>query len=346
LIEQTVPRHRAIDRRQILWLLVLGIAVFLFVPKLIGFRHTLALLQVANPIYLVLALVAETLRYLISAASTIVLARVFAIDIPLGSMVEAFFGGAAANRTFSTGGAPGMLIRLDYLAHRGVTVGAVAVIFLIEDLIGLVVGGVILVIGIVTLTNALPPDTLIGDFAIVSTLGTPALVVIGWYLYRRRAWVERGVHAAARVLQRPVEWLLGRPALDPPRVQRALNDFYTGMSAARRAPLNVVAALAFNVIRYVAGAAALFFAFYSLNWTISPGALILIYTTVSLLSSVSAVPGEVAIMGGSFALLSLAFGVPGDIALLALLLSRAIAFWLPIPVGYAALWHLRHTHLM
>ncbi len=346
MTEKTTPRHLAIDRRQILWLLVLGIAVFLFVPKLIGFRHVLALLQVAQPIYLVLALVAETLRYFVSAGSTLVLARVFAVDVPLGSMVEAFFGGAAANRTFSTGGAPGMLIRLDYLAHRGVTVGAVAAIFVIEDLIGLVVGGVTLVIGIVTLTNALPPGTLIRDFAMASTLGTPALVVLGWYIYRHRAWVERGVHAAARALQRPVEWLMGRPLLDPPRVQRALNDFYTGMSMARRAPLNVVAALAFNVIRYIAGAAALYFAFHSLDWTISPGALILIFTSVSLLSSVSAVPGEMAIMGSSFALLSLAFGVPGDIALLALLLSRAIAFWLPIPVGYAALWRLRHKHLM
>jgi uncharacterized membrane protein YbhN (UPF0104 family) len=74
--------------------------------------------------------------------------------------------------------------------------------------------------------------------------------------------------------------------------------------------------------------------------------LILIYTAVSVLSSVSAVPGEVAIMGTSVALLSLAFGVPRDVAVLALLLSRAIAFWLPIPVGFAAFWHLRRKQLL
>jgi uncharacterized protein (TIRG00374 family) len=74
--------------------------------------------------------------------------------------------------------------------------------------------------------------------------------------------------------------------------------------------------------------------------------LIVIFTAVSLMSSVSAVPGEVAIMGSSMALLSLAFGVPADVALLALLLSRTIAFWLPIPVGVAAFWHLRRSHFL
>jgi hypothetical protein len=31
---------------------------------------------------------------------------------------------------------------------------------------------------------------------------------------------------------------------------------------------------------------------------------------------------------------------------MALLLSRTIAFWLPLLVGYGALWHLRHKHLI
>lgn len=346
LTEKVLPHHLVMDRRQVLALLILGAAIFLFIPRLIGIRHVVQLLQVANPVFLALALAAEILRYLASAASTLILARVFDVDVPLVPMVEAFFAGAAANRTFSTGGAPGMVIRFAFLTRQRVHAGAVAVIFLIEDLIGLAIGGAVLLIGIIAVTSTLPPGTLIVNMTLVSAVGSPLLILIGWYVYRHRAWVEQGVHATARVLSRPAGWLTGRPILDPKNVQRALDDFYDGMSAARRAPINVATAILYNVVRYVAGAAGLYFSFHSMNWTISPGVLILIFTAVSALSSVSAVPGEMAIMGTSFALFSLALGVPGDIAMLALLLSRATAFWLPIPVGYAAFWDLRRKHLL
>ncbi len=346
MTEKTVSRQWVIERRQVVWLFLLGIAVFLLVPQVIGIGHVTHLLRLANPIFLLLALGAEVLRYVVSAGSTLALARVFDIDVPLIPTVVAFFASAAANRTFSTGGAPGMLIRFAFLRRQGVPAGAVAVVFLIEDLVGLVVSVTVLLIGIVALTNALPPGVLILDSALISVIGSPLFILIGWWVYRRRAWVERGVHAVARTLRQSLGWLLGRPVLDPQSVQRALGDFYSGMSAARRAPLNVAAVCLLNVIRYIGGVAALYFASLAMGWPISPGALILIFTSVSVISTVSAVPGEVAIMGTSFALLSLAFGVPRDAALMAILLSRSIAFWMPIPIGYAAFWNLRRKHLI
>ena len=239
-----------------------------------------------------------------------------------------------------------MLVRFDFLTRKGVHGGGVAVIFLIEDIIGGVIGVLVLLLGILTITNSLPSDTSMIEISVLAGLSSPLLLLIVWLITRRRARVEKGVHAAARAINRPLEWFAGHPVLTPANVQQGIDDFYTGMSLARHAPMNVAASFLLNVIRYLGGALALYFSFLALQWTISPGVLIVIYTAVSLMSAVSAVPGEVAIMGSSMALLSLAFGVPPDVALLALLLSRGIAFWLPIPVGIAAFWHLRRTHLL
>ena len=346
MTDKTLTRQLTIDRRQILYLLVLGVAFFLLVPRLIGFHHVLRLLQVAHPVFLVLALGAEILRYVFSASSSMVLARLLGVDVPMAPMMEAFFAGAAANRTFSTGGAPGMVVRFDFLTREGLHPGAVAAIFVIEDAAGLLIGGVLLLAGVVTLTNALPPGAFAVDAAVALAIGSPFLIVAGLYVFRRRVWVEKFVHAATAALNRPLGWLLGRTVFTPVNVQHALDDFYAGMSLARHSPLQVAAAVLFNIMRYALGIAALFFAFLAMEWLIAPGELILIYTGVSVLSSVSAVPGEVAILGTSVALLSLAFGVPRDVAVLALLLSRAIAFWLPIPVGCASFWHLRRRQLL
>lgn len=300
----------------------------------------------ADQLYVSLALIAEAARYVLSAGSTKILVRMFKRSVHLEPMTEAFFAGAAANRTFSTAGAPGMVIRLMFLMRQGVDAGQVAVIYLIEDIIGFFIGVLIFVLGIIGLVNAHPSNLFILNATIAFAAGSAILAIGGIYIYRRRTWVERGVHAVARWLNMIVAWFLGRPLYTPERVQQAVDEFYAGMPIVRRAPLNVLASFALNLLRYLAGAIALYFAFLALGWSISPGVLILIYTSVSVLSAVSAVPGELAIMGGSWAILTLSFGVPKDIAMMALLLSRTIAFWMPIPIGALALWNLRRQRML
>lgn len=315
-------------------------------PQIVGFNRTLQLLARADSTFLALALITEALRYVFSAGSTRVLARLFHRTLPIEPLTEAFFAGAAANRTFSTGGAPGMLIRLLFLARQEITAGAVAVIFLIEDIAGFVVGGLIFLAGVVTLVTANRSHQFMIKVALVGTVGSLAMILGAIVVYRHRAWVERTVHAVARLLSRLVVWLTGRAPYTRVQVQRGLDDFYAGVTLARHTPKVVAVVFGLNLLRTVAGMAALYFAFLAIGWAINPAVLILLYTSVSVLSTVSALPGELAIMGGSWAILTLSFGVPRDIAMTALLLSRSIAFWLPIPIGYAALWNLRRLNYL
>lgn len=339
-------RTKLAEHRQWIYLLVAGIGIFLLFPQIAGFNRTVHLLVRADPIFLALGLIAEAVRYLFSAGTTRVLAGLFRRVLPLGPLAEAFFGGAAANRTFSTGGAPGMLIRLLFLAKQEIPAGSVAVIFLIEDIAGFIVGSLIFLAGILSLINARPSNQFIAYVGLLFGLGVLVLVLGATTFYRHRAWVGKAVHAPVRLLNRLAQWIAHRPLVTADQVERALNEFYAGMSLARRAPSRVAMVFALNLLRTVAGIAALYFAFLALDWTISPGVLIVLYTSASVLSTVSAVPGEVAIMGGSWAILTLSFGVPRDVAAAAMLLSRTIAFWLPIPIGYFALWNLRRQRYL
>lgn len=239
-----------------------------------------------------------------------------------------------------------MLIRLLFLTRQGIAAGTVAVIFLIEDIAGIVVGSLVLVLGIVVLVNAQLSNQLIVKFALFFSAGLSAFGAAFIYLSHHRAWVERGVHAAARVCNIPVAWVMGRPCFTRDRVQRALEKFYVGMSIAARAPLFMLATLALNLLRYAGGIAALYFCFLSLGWSVEPGILILLYTSASVISTISAVPGEFAILGASWAVLTLSFGVPKEIAGMAMLLSRMVAFWLPIPIGALAFWNLRRQRYL
>ncbi|HEX7587113.1 MAG TPA: hypothetical protein VF478_02250, partial [Anaerolineae bacterium] len=91
MTEETPTHHLRFERRQILYLLILGVAVFLLLPHFMGFQRIIDLLLVSHPVYFALALFAEILRYFVSAASTLVLARLFRVAVPLLPMTEAFF---------------------------------------------------------------------------------------------------------------------------------------------------------------------------------------------------------------------------------------------------------------
>lgn len=332
------------ERRHVLQLALLAGIVFLLIPHWVGAEHVLTALGAADPGFLALAVCAEITRYLASANSTRWLARLFERRVPLGALVQAFFAGAAANRAVSTGGAPGMLVRLLCLRRFGVTTGSVAAIFLIENINGLIVGVPTLFIGVV-LFAAARADMPVSLNAV--WLGGGVVVAIALvYLSTRRTWVEHAALWCARWLERATRHVLHRSLFQPERVLKWIGDFYAGMSLAARNPVPAALSLVMNFVRHFAGLVALYCAFRAVGSPIALDILIIVYTSASFITTLSAAPGEVAIMGSGIALLATTTGIPAAVAVTALLISRALAFWLPLPVGYAALWNLiRQGHL-
>jgi uncharacterized protein (TIRG00374 family) len=335
-----ISRYKLVDHRRLLQLIAIGAIAFLLLPRIVGFERVLGSLRNANMMYVTLALIAESARHMLSAGETYALTHLFKRRVPYAPLVQAFFAGAALNRTFSVGGAPGMALRVLFLTRQGLTVGSVAAIFLIENIGGVVTGVLVTIVGVVMVTSEHAPRALVVNGGGAFIVGILLIVLGALVLLRRRAWVERIVHTLARWADRVLHRFTGSAILTPERVQRGVNDLYTGLDAVQRAPQFFGVILALNLLRDVAGVAGLYFAFLALGWSISPAILMLAYTSANMLTTTSAAPGEVVILGSGLALFSVALGVPREIALAGLLLWRALAFWLPILVGYAALWNL------
>ncbi len=341
---ELVRRDKLIQPRQLIYLAALALTMFVLFPRFVGFERVRSVLGHANKSYLLLALGFELGRYLISAGSTDVLARLFKRRVPFIPLLETFFAGGAANRIVSTGGAPGMVIRGIFLSREGMPLGTVAVLFLIEDLAGLIVGGAISLIGVGALVGLGRSRAWLAGGTVILALLVLAFGSV--YLYRRRTLLEQSAHMCVRGCSGLVQRFFGRGFYDHARVQRTVDHFYTGVSEAWRRPVFTAYVILLNLVRFAAGAAALYFAFYAFNWPLSPAALVVLFSSASMVSTISAVPAEAAIMGTGFAILSLSLGVPKDIAMVAMLASRTIYFWLPIPLGALALWDLRRRHYL
>jgi uncharacterized protein (TIRG00374 family) len=93
-------------------------------------------------------------------------------------------------------------------------------------------------------------------------------------------------------------------------------------------------------------AASLYFAFWAIGFPIAPAFLLVIFTSSSALSTLSGVPGELGVMETALAILSTSLGIPPPTAVSAILLFRALSYWLPIPIGYLTFWNLEQRGLI
>jgi uncharacterized protein (TIRG00374 family) len=160
-------------------------------------------------------------------------------------------------------------------------------------------------------------------------------------LYRHRWLLKRIVHPLARVLGGLIGRIVGKEIYRYDHVELAIDDFYSGIAHVEHDPGRVLWAFVFCLLRLGFDAASLFFAFWAIGFDIAPGLLLVIFTTSNALSTLSGIPGELGVMEGSLAMLSTSLGIAGPVAVGAIVLFRALSYWLPLPLGYLAFWHLQ-----
>jgi uncharacterized protein (TIRG00374 family) len=343
---RSLAAPRAHDRRWLLVFILVGIAFIFLLLNLAGSQRTFARIQSAQPAFVLAVLVAQALRYAGSAGSTQILAKIFGQRVPFAPLYETMLAGQALNRTFSVGGAAGMWVRYSFLTRWGLHSGAVAALFVVEDVLGALAVSLVFATGFVAViaTTALPQLTwlVVAGFAI----GLVLLTIGGIHLYRRRTLLERAVHTVARASNAVLARLIGKSVYDPAHIQMALEDFYTGMAHVRHDPFRVVGAFLFNLLRVGFDAASLYLAFWAIGFAIAPAFLLVIFTSSSALSTLSGVPGELGVMETALAILSTSLGISPPTAVSAILLFRALSYWLPIPIGYLTFWNLQRSGLI
>jgi glycosyltransferase 2 family protein len=69
-----------------------------------------------------------------------------------------------------------------------------------------------------------------------------------------------------------------------------------------------------------------------------------VYLTGSTLGSIIPTPGGLGAVEAALTAGLTASGVPGAVAVSAVLLFRLLTFWLPVPVGWAAMHFLERDH--
>jgi uncharacterized protein (TIRG00374 family) len=334
---EEMPRVQVTRKHAIAFgLFVLSAVAFLYfvLPKLTGLRTTWDKLDQGDPIWLVVAALLE----LCSFAGYMMLFRAVFVrgDSRIGwrESYEITMAGVAATRLFAAAGSGGVALTAWALRRSGMERRVVAcrmVAFMV--LLYAVYMGVLVIDGVALRTGILHGG---GGFAITLIPAIFATVLIGLTLAisllpqdverRLERWAQGGRRGAKVVAK-----VLTAPALAGSGVRTAI-----GMIRDREiGVLGAVAWWGFDV-------ATLWAAFHAFGTAPPIGVIVMAYF-VGMLANVLPIPGGIGGVDGGMIGSLIAFGVDGGLAVVAVLVYRGFAFWLPTLPGAVAYFQLRRT---
>lgn len=335
-----------IDYRKLLFMLMIGVGVALLLIRLVGEREALAVVQRARFEFVTLAIIAESLRYLAVALYTQKLLHFLGHHIGLWPFVELMFAGGSANRIVSAGGAAGFYVRYRFFQRHGLSLGDLAIVLTLQNLMtGLILLSTLLLGLFYLLTHRLigAIQLLIAAAMICLMLGLLASFIA---LYRRPRNLKRFLVSVAKVIDLPVKKVAKKSIYDGKQILRSVDNLYEAAKVARKKPLETGKALAYGIVTLFADVLSLYFVFHALGFPIRLDILVVGYVITNYVMSVLLMPEGIGITELSLSAVYTSMGVPSGIVVVATLLFRFIAFWLPIGVGLLAMADLRRKSLL
>jgi uncharacterized protein (TIRG00374 family) len=316
-------------------LLLLGLAVYLLLPQLATFEHSLQVLEGMAAWAVALAVLAQVLSYL--GSGYLLQAIVAVVDERLSIVRGTLVTMGAASIGLVAGGSVGVAAATYRWIH-GSGVGAEGSL-LAGWLPNLFNTGVLLVTSVLGLAYLL----LVHDLSLAQMLSFGLVLLILGFIAAAVLW---GVHRRPRLTRWAVQlasrWAaLRRRPVDPSATEAAMGRLFSAWDMLRaggwRGPaLGATLNMVFDMLT-------LYFLFVAAGHAVGPGVLLAGYGLPLLLGKVTLLPGGVGIVEGTMAALYSSLGVPDAVMVVVILTYRFISFWLPSLLGFPLVPYLHHV---
>jgi len=335
-----------IDYKKLLLMVLVGVGVALLLMRLVGEREALALIGAARTEFVILAVIAEALRYLAVALYTQKLLHFLGHHIPLWPFVELMFAAGSANRIVSAGGAAGIYVRYRFFDKHGLSFGSLAIVLTLQNLMTGVILLSTFIMGLLYMLSRelLGMTQLLVGTAMLSVM--LALMALAVALYRHPRQLKRFLAGLVKLVDAPISKFAGRSAYDPKELLRTVKNLYEAVGVARNEPLETAKAFLYGVMTLFSAILCLYFVFHALGFPIRLDVLVVGYVITNYVVSLLLMPEGIGVTEISLSAIYVSLGVPTSIVVVATLLFRFIAFWLPIGVGLLAMWDLRRKSLL
>lgn len=293
-------------RQQLLVLAAAGLILYLVVPQVGNFRHSLTLAMDARPGLLAVALLFTALTY-VAAAGTYCLLALRPLLYLRTLLVQ--LAGTFVNRLLPAG-LGSISVNYLYLRRSRHTNTQAASVVAANNGIG-IVGNLLLIVALlIPFHNQLPTLRLahIGNMKLIAIITVVALIV--WAVFYRRYST---------------------------RVLRDIQAFLQQLLAYRHRPGRLLAALSCSISLTLSNVLSLWFCIQAMHISLPFIAVLIVFSFGVALGSATPTPGGLGGVEAGLVAGLVAYHADSAAALAAVLVYRLISYWLPLAVGAVAL---------
>lgn len=325
--------------RGLVLLAIVLLAIWAIAPEVLDFPSLLQRISTADPWWIAAAVLAQTARYIGAGLLMSLSARAAGVSAPAGRSSQAALASGAAARIIPFGGAGGIAVRAAYLKRQGMPEASIAGYFVLQNVLGtawlLATLALAVVLGAGTGTGNQSRLSLV-PLAVATLLGASAMAALLTHPARSAA--------LAASLGRRLDTFIrsrGRASSLETALPRFLEQAVAALRIGSVVKHGLLLAAFYSSWTILGDMACLHFSVWSLGVSATVPHTILAYTAASLAGTAVGMPYGMGVTEAAMLAGYAAFGYDLDGSLSAILLFRALSFWLTIPLGLAAAANLR-----
>ncbi|HVV67216.1 MAG TPA: YbhN family protein [Candidatus Saccharimonadales bacterium] len=291
--------------RQLIVLVLAVIAMYVVLPKLGNFRHSLSLLPSANTSELLLAAVFTGLSYLF-AAGTYKLLAFHLLHYGRTALVQV--AGMFVNRLLPAG-IGGIGVNYAYLRKSRHSTAEAASVVAVNNTLGIVGHLLILAVLLLVSFKSLPSPHLYHIKDVRIFIAIAAVAVLAWsvFYYQHKQ-----------------------------RIRRAAELFIRQVLLYRKRPRRLSAALACSICLTLCNVLSLWFCVLALHASIPFAAILIVFSFGIILGTATPTPGGLGGIEAGLVAGLVIYHIDGATALAIVLTYRLVSYWLPLFIGAGA----------
>ena len=327
--------------KRLIILILVAIAIYFLVPKLVGAKEGIKLLQKVKPIYLFFCLVAEFISYVGAAFLVKLVLKRLKYNLRFLDTIRMGTIGAFAIHFFPVSGAGEAAINYYILRAKKVSQGDALFIFIIRGIFFYTAFFLLFALGSIIIPTH--PHLSIDQKIVGIILFAIIISFTLWirYLYRHKYNFWSVGYKFLGMIKWLSKKILKKRVFSGEVVEIIVSDIYNGFHIFSKGKMDWFPATGWAMVYWLADMSCLFFSLLAFGYLVNPGVLIFAYCIATLAGLLSFIPGGVGVLDGTLSLGLIGLGVPTGLALFAVLLYRFFSFWLLMPVGFLSFLTLR-----
>lgn len=327
--------------RHFITILIVGLAIWLIVPKLVGGEETVRVLSSAIPLLLVMAFLAQVLSWASDAYINRTLLSTLNERLPFLDLVRISSLEVFASHCLPIGGIGFSVSNIYFFRKRGLSGHAAFLLVAVRTIFVNVAFSFLFLISLAAVPTH-PSLYITGAISgvIVFLFGLSALCVSVYFYFHREALFKTIRSTVNAINKLTVRWLR-RAVIDTNQIESGMTEAYESLRHGKNRMSQFPLAFLSAIVYHLAGVGCLYFVFLSLGYKPAAGALLLGYFLPMF--SVMITPGGLGLFEGLMSGIYLLYQFPRSETLMAVLIYRFFSFWLPIPLGFLSYLSLQYT---